>query len=78
LPKRYIVTGAPGTGKTALLRALQERHWSVAMHESVYRDHGFQLVDIAPGSVAERVAMVEDRLAGEQNGRDKEPTGSSH
>ncbi len=29
LPKRYIVTGAPGAGKTALLRALQERHWSV-------------------------------------------------
>lgn len=49
-----------------------------AIHEAVYRDHGFQLVDIAPGSVAERVATVEARIAGEQNGRDKEPTGSSH
>lgn len=29
MPKRYVVTGAPGTGKTSLLRALHERHWSV-------------------------------------------------
>ncbi len=29
MPKRYIVTGAPGAGKTSLLRALQVRHWSV-------------------------------------------------
>jgi predicted ATPase len=29
MPKRYVVTGAPGAGKTSLLRALQERHWSV-------------------------------------------------
>jgi predicted ATPase len=49
-----------------------------AIHEAVYRDHGFQLVDIAPGSVAERVATVEARIAGEQNGRIKGPTGSSH
>ncbi len=49
-----------------------------AVHEAVYRDHGFQLVDIAPGSVAERVATVEARIAGEQNGRIKGPTGSSH
>lgn len=29
MPKRYIVTGAPGAGKTSLLRALQERQWPV-------------------------------------------------
>lgn len=27
--QRYIVTGAPGTGKTALVRRLQEQGWAV-------------------------------------------------
>ncbi|MBA8824703.1 putative ATPase [Saccharopolyspora lacisalsi] len=29
MPKRYVVTGAPGAGKTALVRGLQERGWAV-------------------------------------------------
>ncbi|MGH3447666.1 MAG: AAA family ATPase [Nocardioidaceae bacterium] len=29
MSKRYVVTGAPGAGKTALLHALKARHWSV-------------------------------------------------
>ncbi len=29
MPKRYVITGAPGAGKTALVRGLQERGWSV-------------------------------------------------
>ncbi len=39
VPKRYIVTGTPGAGKTSLL------------HEAVYRDHDFELVDVATDSV---------------------------
>ena len=27
--KRYILTGAPGVGKTTILRSLQERGWAV-------------------------------------------------
>lgn len=29
MPKRYILTGAPGAGKTSVLRLLGERGWSV-------------------------------------------------
>lgn len=43
-----------------------------AVHEAIYRNHGFQLVDVAPGTVAERVAAVEERIAEEQCG------GASH
>ncbi len=192
MTKRYIVTGAPGTGKTSLLLALQERHWSVveeaatdiiarghasgrdepwldgdfvskvaalqrqrqlqlvpadvgvqfydrsplctlalamflkqpvpsaltveitrvtqaqvyentvffvrplgfvtptaarrisyadslvfeAVHEAVYRDHGYELVDVASVSVANRVAAVEARIVREQRGGINEPAGA--
>jgi len=46
-----------------------------AVHEAVYRDHGFELVDVAPDSVADRVAAVEARIAREQRGA-SEPAGS--
>lgn len=46
-----------------------------AVHEAVYRDHGFELVDVAPDSVADRVAAVEARIAREQR-RAGEPAGS--
>lgn len=29
VPKRYVVTGTPGAGKTSLLHGLQKRVWSV-------------------------------------------------
>jgi predicted ATPase len=29
LVKRYVLTGAPGAGKTSLLRSLRERGWAV-------------------------------------------------
>ncbi|GAB1641843.1 AAA family ATPase [Krasilnikovia sp. MM14-A1259] len=32
------------------------------VHESVYREHGFTLVDVPPGPTVERVAAVEDLL----------------
>ncbi len=34
-----------------------------AVHEAVYREHGFQLVDVEPGPVEQRVTAVEDHLA---------------
>ena len=33
------------------------------VHEQVYREHGFDLVDVAPGPVAVRAAFVESRIA---------------
>jgi predicted ATPase len=33
-----------------------------AVHEQVYREHGFDLVDVAPGTVAGRAAFVESRI----------------
>jgi predicted ATPase len=44
-----------------------------AVHEAVYRDHGYEIVDTAPGSVADRVAAVEARIAREQRGGINEP-----
>jgi predicted ATPase len=35
-----------------------------AVHEQVYREHGFDLVDVAPGTVAVRAAFVESTIAG--------------
>jgi predicted ATPase len=47
-----------------------------AVHEAVYWDHGFDLIDVASSSVDERVAAVEARIAREQQGGAKEPAGS--
>ncbi len=44
-----------------------------AVHEAVYRDHGFELVDVASGSVEQRVAVVEARIAQEQRNGAKGP-----
>jgi len=38
-----------------------------AVHEAVYREHGFALVDVAPGPVDQRVAAVEQHLAGNES-----------
>jgi predicted ATPase len=32
------------------------------MHEEVYREHGYDLLEIPPATVEERVAMIEERL----------------
>lgn len=40
--RRYIVTGAPGTGKTAIVSRLQERGWAVveeAATEAIVQEH---------------------------------------
>ncbi len=34
-----------------------------AVHEAVYREHGYRLVDIEPGPVEQRVTTVEHHLA---------------
>jgi predicted ATPase len=33
------------------------------LHEAVYREHGFEIVDIAPGAVAERAATIAGHIA---------------
>jgi predicted ATPase len=33
VPRRYVLTGAPGSGKTSLLQALAARGWAV-VHEA--------------------------------------------
>jgi predicted ATPase len=33
------------------------------LHEAVYREHGYEIVDIAPGAVAERAALIAGHLA---------------
>jgi predicted ATPase len=33
------------------------------VHEAVYREHGFELVDVPAASVAERAALVEQLIA---------------
>jgi predicted ATPase len=33
------------------------------LHESVYREHGYEIVAIAPGTVAERAAMIAGHIA---------------
>jgi len=38
-----------------------------AVHEAVYREHGFALVDVVPGPVDQRVTAVEQHLAADQN-----------
>lgn len=35
-----------------------------AVHEAVYREHAFQLVDVAPGPVEQRVTVVEHHVSG--------------
>lgn len=55
----YILTGAPGSGKTAVqgfVRPAAARQISLEdslafeqVHEQVYRDLGFQLVDVPAG-----------------------------
>ncbi len=37
-----------------------------AVHEVVYRDHGFEIVDVAAAGVTERVAAIEARVASER------------
>lgn len=37
------------------------------VHEGVYREHGFQLVDVPATTVTDRVAVVEAHLAAEKN-----------
>jgi len=37
------------------------------VHEAAYREHGFELVDVAASSLTDRVAIVEARLAAERN-----------
>jgi predicted ATPase len=32
------------------------------MHLDVYRELGYDIIDVAPGSVADRVAVIEDVL----------------
>lgn len=44
-----------------------------AVHEAVYQGHGFELVDVASGSVEQRVAVVEARIAQEQRNGAKGP-----
>ena len=36
-----------------------------AVHEVVYRDHGFEIVDVAAGEVGQRVAAIEARVGQE-------------
>jgi len=38
-----------------------------AVHEAVYREHGYQLIDIAAAPIDQRVAAVEQHLAGDAN-----------
>jgi predicted ATPase len=33
------------------------------LHDAVYREHGYEIVDIAPGAVAERAAMIAGHIA---------------
>jgi predicted ATPase len=40
-----------------------------AVHEAVYREHGFHLVDVDPGPVEHRVTVVEHHLTAERDGR---------
>jgi predicted ATPase len=37
-----------------------------AVHEMVYRDHGFEIVDVAAAGVVERVVAIEARVASER------------
>lgn len=37
-----------------------------AVHEAVYRDHGFGIVDVVPGEVDQRAAAIEARIAQER------------
>ena len=43
---------------------LAQSIWFERIHERVYREHGFALVDVPAGSVEERVALVERHLGG--------------
>jgi predicted ATPase len=36
------------------------------VHEAVYRDHGFEIVDVAAGEVEQRAAAIEARIAQER------------
>jgi predicted ATPase len=40
-------------------------------HEDVYREHGFDLIEIAPGPVAERVAAVEAHVVDRSGARSR-------
>ena len=68
----YILTGAPGSGKTAILRKLETLGYLVVeeaaiadslaferVHEETYRELGFRLVDISAGPLPDRVALIE-------------------
>jgi predicted ATPase len=35
-----------------------------AIHQTVYRDHGFMIVNVAAGEVEQRVAAIEAHVAG--------------
>src|ERR1700739_2291582 len=55
----YILTGAPGSGKTATAARRITFEQSLVfeqLHEQAYRDLGFQLVDVPAGPLADRVA----------------------
>ena len=54
--KRCVLTGAPGAGKTSVLRAL---------HEQVYREHGFDLVRVPAETVASRAAAISTHITGQ-------------
>ncbi|MBQ1020809.1 AAA family ATPase [Micromonospora sp. D93] len=101
-PQRYVLTGAPGAGKTTLIEALHHtltaeldrimrertyqrlvflssplgfiRHTAARqisyadalafarVHQEVYEEHGYQLVDVPAGPVRKRVALIEEHV----------------
>jgi predicted ATPase len=88
--RRFIITGAPGAGKTAIIRQLELDGFSVVeeaatdvlaaahargtaepwmqtsfidvrfeqIHEETYRNLGFELVFVEPGSLMDRVGAI--------------------
>jgi predicted ATPase len=70
--KRYILTGAPGAGKTSVLRALNAGVGYAGLHagpgarylghEEAYGELGFDLVDVPAGDVAARAVQIDEAI----------------
>jgi hypothetical protein len=56
------VSTSLGRRRGSSTRSLASSDGGKRLHEVVCREHGFEIVDVPPGSVARRAAMVAERI----------------